>query len=148
MTALLCISNPHTAQNVQVGFCGFLILTIVGNGFQTCGELFQAGRAHLDCSCLSLPLPLSFLFFFFFFFLPPFCKPSERCSLKFPSHLAPAAGEQSRTVPSLLRQAPSSNLVGAHQEGRAGSPRLVAAFPPHHCPHSRVAWKLKHPKSM
>lgn len=67
------------STNVQVGFCGFLILTILGNGFQTCGDPFRAGRAHLDRSCLSL-CP-SFLSPFF-----SFCKAEDRCQTKFISH--------------------------------------------------------------
>lgn len=67
------------STNVQVCFCGFLILTIVGNGFQTCGEPFWAGRAQFG-----LFMPLSLPLFFKFFF--SFCKAEDRCPTKFISH--------------------------------------------------------------
>lgn len=125
--------QPSYSTNVQVGFCGFLILTIVGNGFQTCGELFQAGRAHMDCSSLSLS-PLSF-------FLSLFANLRKDAHWSSPAIYLrqPGNKEQNHAV-----LAPASSLLQWWEptwEGRAGGPEPPSNF--HHCPCPGVARKFK-----
>lgn len=136
------------STNVQVGFCGFLIVTIVGNGFQTCGKLFQAGRAHLDCSCLSLFPHLIWVcfpfFFFFLLFLLIFANLTKDAQWSFADiYLKQWNKEQNHTFLAPTSPLEPRGVRPGRAEQNEQSP--VTTFPPHHCPHSRVAWKLKYP---
>lgn len=121
--------QSSSSTNVQVGFCGFLILTIVGNGFQTCGELFQAARAHMDCSSLSL--------FPRVVFFPLLANLREDAHWGSPAIYLrqPGNKEQNRAVP--------APVVEAHLGGQSRATRASQQLPP--LPHSWGTLKIKIP---
>lgn len=83
-----------------------------------------------------------------FFFSFPFCKPNERCSLKFPRHLPQAAREQRAELCSPCSSKLPAPVVGAHLGEQSRGTRASQQFPSHHCLCPGVPWKLKYPSSM